>query len=164
VTQAGALAVYETGAKLGGVGAGVVQVYTQYWRAEDGQARTFFRSEYNNTWSPWHEIASAPVGTSFACRAWVNFNGTGTPSIRASGNVSSITDLGTGIYRITLANAMPDANYTVVTTVIGAEDGGAYTAAIRVGTTLSTTQFTLKCSGQTNNNYDPSYVMVAVFR
>ena len=34
---------------------------------------------------------TAPI---YACRAWVNFNGTGTVAIRASGNVSSITDNG----------------------------------------------------------------------
>jgi hypothetical protein len=39
------------------------------------------------------------VATAYGCRAWVNFNGTGTPAIRASGNVSSITDNGTGITR-----------------------------------------------------------------
>ena len=51
---------------------------------------------------------SAPV---FACRAWVNFNGTGTVAIRASGNVSSITDNGTGYYTVNFATAMPDAKY-----------------------------------------------------
>lgn len=51
--------------------------------------------------------------TAYGCRAWVNFNGTGTVAIRASGNVSSITDLGTGIYRINFTNSMPDANYSV---------------------------------------------------
>jgi hypothetical protein len=34
------------------------------------------------------------VATAYGCRAWVNFNGTGTVAIRASGNVSSITDNG----------------------------------------------------------------------
>lgn len=53
---------------------------------------------------------SAPV---YACRAWVNFNGTGTVAIRASGNVSSITDNGTGNYTVNFTNAMPDANYCV---------------------------------------------------
>lgn len=47
----------------------------------------------------------------FWCRAWVNFNGTGTISIRASGNVSSITDNGVGYYEPNFTNAMPDANY-----------------------------------------------------
>lgn len=53
---------------------------------------------------------SAPV---YACRAWVNFNGTGTVAIRASGNVSSITDNGAGNYTINFTNAMPDADYNV---------------------------------------------------
>ncbi len=38
------------------------------------------------------------VATAYGCRAWVNFNGTGTVAIRGSGNVSSITDNGTGDY------------------------------------------------------------------
>jgi hypothetical protein len=54
---------------------------------------------------------SAPI---FACRAWVNFNGTGTVAIRASGNVSSITDNGTGDYTVNFATAMADANYSAV--------------------------------------------------
>jgi hypothetical protein len=47
----------------------------------------------------------------YKCRAWVNFNGTGTVAIRASGNVSSITDGGAGTYTVNFTNAMPDANY-----------------------------------------------------
>ena len=49
----------------------------------------------------------------FACRAFVNFNGTGTVSILESGNVSSITDNGTGDYTVNFATAMPDDNYCV---------------------------------------------------
>jgi hypothetical protein len=52
---------------------------------------------------------SAAVG--YGCRAWVNFNGTGTVAIRASGNVSSITDNGTGDYTVNFTTAMPDTNY-----------------------------------------------------
>ena len=54
---------------------------------------------------------SAPT---YACRAWVNFNGTGTVAIRGSGNVSSITDNGTGDYTVNFTTAMPDANYAAV--------------------------------------------------
>lgn len=53
---------------------------------------------------------TAPI---YPCRAWVNFNGTGTVAIRASGNVSSITDNGTGDYTVNFTTAMPDANYAV---------------------------------------------------
>jgi len=50
----------------------------------------------------------------YACRAWVNFNGTGTVAIRASGNVSSISDNGaTGDYTVNFATAMPDNDYVV---------------------------------------------------
>ncbi len=54
---------------------------------------------------------SAPV---YAWRAWVNFNGTGTVVIRASGNVSSITDNGVGVYTVNFATAMLDTNYAAV--------------------------------------------------
>jgi len=51
------------------------------------------------------------VATAYGCRAWVNFNGTGVVAIRASGNVTSITDNGTGDYTVNFTTAMPDANY-----------------------------------------------------
>jgi hypothetical protein len=47
----------------------------------------------------------------YAAKAWVNFNGTGTVAILASGNVSSITDNGTGQYTVNLSAAMISANY-----------------------------------------------------
>ena len=50
----------------------------------------------------------------YMCRAWVNFNGTGTVAIRASGNVSSITDLGTGSYAVNFTTALADANYSAI--------------------------------------------------
>lgn len=53
---------------------------------------------------------TAPI---YPCRAWVNFNGTGTVAIRASGNVSSITDVGVGQYTVNFTTALPDANYSV---------------------------------------------------
>ncbi len=52
---------------------------------------------------------TAPI---YACRAWVNFDGTGPVAIRESGNVSSITDLGTGHYTINFFTAMEDTNYS----------------------------------------------------
>ena len=63
----------------------------------------------------------------YKCRAWVNFNGVGTVSIRASGGVASITDNGTGDYTVTFTTAMPDANYSVMSgsrIQSGADDAG----------------------------------------
>tara|TARA_R110000744_G_scaffold82375_2_gene162006 strand:- start:170 stop:622 length:453 start_codon:yes stop_codon:yes gene_type:complete len=51
------------------------------------------------------------VATAYGCRAWVNFNGTGTVAIRGSGNVSSITDIGTGKFTVNFTTAMPDVNF-----------------------------------------------------
>ena len=56
------------------------------------------------------------VATAYGCRAWVNFNGSGTVAIRGSGNVSSITDNGTGDYTVNFTASMPDANYAVAGT------------------------------------------------
>jgi hypothetical protein len=53
------------------------------------------------------------LAIAYGCRAWVNFNGSGTVAIRASGNVSSITDNGTGDYTVNFTTAMPDANFAV---------------------------------------------------
>jgi hypothetical protein len=55
------------------------------------------------------------AATAYGCRAWVNFDGTtASPStIRASGNVSSVTKNGTGDYTVNFTTAMPDANYAV---------------------------------------------------
>ena len=47
----------------------------------------------------------------YTCKAWVNFNGTGTVAIRAAGNVSSITDNGAGDYTLNFTTAFADANY-----------------------------------------------------
>lgn len=102
---------------------------------------------------------SAPV---FACRAWVNFNGTGTVAIRASGNVSSITDNGVGDYTVNFAQAMPDANYCA--TVDWQKDGGT---GFETGPSLVTrTASSLQVInlGHDSVYRDSSVVCVSVFR
>lgn len=76
----------------------------------------------------------------YKCRAWVNFNGTGTVAIRAAGNVSSITDNGTGDYTVNFTTAMPDANYAVagLTNLQGAS-GRSVCMVDRSDTTAKTT-------------------------
>jgi hypothetical protein len=71
------------------------------------------------TWASTAVSAPAALSTasgaapSYSARAWVNFNGTGAVAILASGNVSSITDNGTGLYTVNFTTSMPDANYAV---------------------------------------------------
>ena len=59
------------------------------------------------------DARSKTIGQNFRCRAWVNFNGSGTVAIRNSGNVSSITDHGTGDYSVNFTTATPDTNYCI---------------------------------------------------
>jgi hypothetical protein len=60
-------------------------------------------------------VLATQNGMTGICKAWVNFNGTGTVAIRDSFNVSSITDNGTGDYTVNFTTAMPNANYSLVT-------------------------------------------------
>ncbi len=59
------------------------------------------------------DARSKTIGQNFRCRAWVNFNGSGTVAIRDSRNVSSITDNATGDYSVNFTNVMPDTNYCI---------------------------------------------------
>ena len=80
---------------------------------------------------------SAPI---YSCRAWCNFNGTGTVAIRASGNVSSITDRGTGEYTVNFTTAMPDANYCAVLAHENIDFGGTTFIQSAAGVTTSSIQ------------------------
>jgi hypothetical protein len=103
---------------------------------------------------------TAPI---YPCRAWVNFNGTGTVAIRASGNVTSITDNGTGDYTVNFTTAMPDANYSVVGTCRGQNDVDANSTITGSGT-LATTTARISTKNGANAAVDSSAVNVAVFR
>ena len=104
-----------------------------------------------------------PDGTeNYKCRAWVNFNATGTVAIRGSGNVSSITDNGTGDYTVNFTTAMPDVNYSAVASIRnnpGVASGAENIIAMNTNSVRITAE-------QTNNfaTYDPTFVCVAIFR
>lgn len=107
---------------------------------------------------------TAPI---YPCRAWVNFNGTGTVAIRASGNVSSITDNGVGDYTVNFTTAMPDANFALVGTAAlnGSGSGGSLNAARFVGQYgATTTTCRLVTCYQNVTTEDCAYVQVGVFR
>ena len=70
----------------------------------------------------------------YGVRAWVNFNGTGTVAIRASGGVTSITDNGTGDYTVNFNFTMPDANYAPAG-ITGNDSGNCFIVPISYATT-----------------------------
>lgn len=99
------------------------------------------------------------VQTAYGCRAWVNFNGTGTVAIRESGNVSSITDIGTGNYTVNFTNAMPDANYAAFMMQWDSTGG-----ANQLGMSQATTNCNFRTRDSSDQETDNSRVTVGVFR
>jgi hypothetical protein len=101
------------------------------------------------------------------CKAWVNFNGTGTPAIRDSFNVSSITDNGTGDYTINFTNAMANANYCA--TLAFSRDPDMTTANIatnnNTGGNVAPTTLALRIAifRYGSGGADVTYINVAVF-
>ena len=108
---------------------------------------------------------TAPI---YACRAWVNFNGTGTVSIRGSGNVTDITDEGTGLFTVNFTTAMENINYSVF--VESSEGGsGGPIPSDRQGTTargndsFKTTSVSISVRDNASaTNRDNEYNFVAV--
>ena len=107
------------------------------------------------------------VATAYGCRAWVNFNGTGTVAIRASGNVSSIADNGSGEYTVNLTNNLPDTNYTAVvcgTGIYGTLTGATYNRVVECTPVTVNTVKTLSYAPNNGVITDVQYVAVAIFR
>ena len=109
---------------------------------------------------------------SYAARAWVSFQGTGTVTIRGSGNVTSITDNGVGDFTVNLTNAMQDANYTIVGTSSGsAAYAGGYMSILDAASNPAGTfanpnagSFRIRTGVDYGTYMDHVYTNVAVFR
>ena len=101
------------------------------------------------------------IATAYGCRAWVNFNGTGTVAIRESGNVTSITDNGTGNYTVNFTTAMPDANYAG----LGTSTTAGLVTTVRVNTGQTTSACPYLCStASPSADTDASVMHCAIFR
>jgi hypothetical protein len=106
------------------------------------------------------------VATAFGCRAWVNFNGTGTVAIRASGNVTSITDNGTGDYTVNFTNAMPDVNYAATHMVAqaNADPAGSGNVDWMIYYSQTTSALRVTAGNGSSTAADQFYVGIAIFR
>ena len=111
-------------------------------------------------------IMTEPTGTApaYQCRAWVNFNGTGTVAIRASGNVSSITDNGVGTYAVNITNALPDTNYAIIGSARNTSVGSALFQPFP-DSISTTSSFAIVITNSTSAvAQDPTYVFISIFR
>ena len=110
------------------------------------------------------------AATAYGCRAWVNFNGTSTVAIRASGNVSSITDNGTGDYTVNFTTAMPDVNYSTTASVSNAPGtqnlvSVIYTDNTNTPAAPTTSAFRMQVTANSGEaKTDATYVCCSIFR
>lgn len=115
-----------------------------------------------STLAQFNASGSAPV---YAARAWVNFNGTGTVAIRASGNVSSITDNNTGDYTVNFTTAMPDANYSAVAMCGSNSAGNGFgVVANQFGSSATSSAYRVRTLNGVSSADDNAYVYFSAFR
>ena len=104
------------------------------------------------------------VATAYGIRAWANFAGS-TGTIRASGNVSSITRNSTGDFRVNFTNAMPDANYALAGMSGGAGSNGYVRMQENTSTVMLTTSVNINTMTNTGGNVvDQPYTTVFIVR
>lgn len=113
-------------------------------------------------------VNAAGASPLYACRAWVNFDGA-TGTIRASGNVASVTRNAIGDYTVTFTTAMQDANYAVVLSGQGdtaASNNGYATLFPNTAGVQSQTASTVRLRGVNGANAvaEMTVVTVAIFR
>jgi hypothetical protein len=85
--------------------------------ADNSSGSAVERMRLNSTGDLLFNSGYGSLAVAYGCRAWVNFDGTGTPAIRGSGNVSSVSDIGgNGNYTVNFTTLMPDVNYSAVIT------------------------------------------------
>lgn len=104
------------------------------------------------------------IAIAYGCRAWVNFNGTGVVAIRASRNVSSITDIFLGTYTVNFTTALPDANYATVCTGGVTASSGAVVISSHTATVYTTSFVSIQTRDAGGSLADLSLVNVVAFR
>jgi len=113
-------------------------------------------------------VTYAKIGTTEQgqlCKAWVNFNGTSTVAIRASYNVSSITDNGTGDYTVNFTTALADANYAALsTTEADSSADSRYIAPLKFNARTTSTLGVFAGASSANTKLDVAYIAIAIFR
>ena len=97
------------------------------------------------------------------CKAWVNFNGTGTVAIRDDFNVSSITDEGTGDYTVNFTNALDDANYSITGTTSNDATANSFVSIEGTTGTATTSSIRVIVSNDAGAAADRATVSVQIF-
>ena len=118
--------------------------------------------------SPVQFLTSGGVENGTLCKAWVNFNGTGTVAIRDDFNVNTITDQGNGTYTINFSTALADSDYSWALNGRYDSSNAASQTFITVTANcggFSSSAFRLGCIVPVNNTFqDLQFVTASFFR
>jgi len=129
----------------------------------DGQS---WKTALSNTQSVKTALNAEGEAPIYACRAWVNFSGkTSTPTIRASGNVSSVIRNAPGIFTVNFIKALPDANYSVSLSLSSTDDVLSHTLkVIQDNSQLYMDATSVRIGVKRDDAVDKLFYSVAVFR
>lgn len=125
----------------------------------DGAATTVKIADANVTAA---KLSGAQTGNApvFGIRAWAKFAGQGSNGacvVNASGNVTSVSRISSGLYEVVMTTAMPDANYCIMVNSL------APTSRIETFTE-TTTAFRVEFRGLDGSNNNPTEAHVMVIR
>lgn len=134
----------------------------------DSTSTLVIKNGVANTPPTIQDSAGTQIGT--FCRAWVNFNGTTVTNpasmtgVRASFNVSSILDNGTGDYTVNFTNALPDADYATQVTPQATVSNTGLMGCLKHSSTPTTSAVRVSVNAVDAGFRDSTYVLVSVFR
>jgi hypothetical protein len=140
-----------------------------FWTTADGASSSTEQARIDSSGNFQFNSGYGSVTTAYGCRAWVNFNGTGTVATRGSGNVSSVSDRGVGLYTVNFSTAMPDENYSAVVTCKPVNAAGSIVFGCLAYYGLATNptltgSVAVDTRAGTAGVVDSPYVCVSVFR
>jgi hypothetical protein len=109
-------------------------------------------------------VLATQNGMTGIAKAWINYKGTATVSIRDSFNVSSVTVVTTGTYTVNFTTALPNANYTIAGfSTFGANAAPAGMLSAGSDFAPTTTSCPLKSGNSTSGGTQDSPYFCAVF-
>ena len=117
----------------------------------------------------YRDYSSSSNRVTYAITHWMTYRGEGN-SVRASGNCSSITDLGQGYHRVNFSQSMPDTNYCIFGNTVKGDSNDDGNANIQAGGCDSNIQIsTSYCNARTkvctnNDSQDTEYAHLAFTR
>lgn len=119
---------------------------------------------FTSRWITYLKSLDNVIRNTFTCKAWVNFNGTNTVTVRANGNISTVGDAGVGLYNIYFDTPLEDANYCVNIS-LGGTAGALIARVVDEDVPRTASMFKIKVTGASGTTaVDCAQINISVFR